>query len=79
MLQTNPKTCKTCNARKRIYRETWCRFWRQSEYYCTERQEIVTAEFSCKQWRGKRQEYDFSAERLLKIEADLKALLEQIK
>ncbi len=74
MKSTGKKTCKDCDACKKICRWLGLSVIRDKEYFCTEKQQFTQKENSCERWQKMERVYDLSPQRFEKIKNDLEMI-----
>lgn len=79
MKPPNRKTCKNCNACKRLHRKCWCFLWAQKLFYCELRDDLTDPANRCDRWQPKRTVCDFSPQRFDEVKEALEFALEYYK
>ena len=69
------RTCKTCGGYVRLYTKYGCFLWREKTHYCRVCGELAYPEGSCKKWRKRVREYEYSLKRLNCAAQDIAALI----
>ena len=72
------RTCRTCNARRPLYKRYTCGYDRAKLYYCVVRDDLTDMESSCGEWRKRGIEYDLTPQRFDKAEKDIRYIMEQL-
>ena len=73
------KSCKSCECRKRIYRQFGFGYYRDKKYYCTARKEMIGRGSGCDLWQRKIKGVDISRARFDEAEADIAYIVEYLK
>ncbi len=69
-------TCRSCRFYKRIYEQFNLHYVKCNKHYCTNREELISTKNGCDNWSKRKKEFDLSSERLLKVEEDIKMLID---